>query len=137
MDRKSTPAPDFEKFFASEIAIHKYFGYKEDWVQIPLADHRDYYWLLHQETSGNGEVLYSREPLTVEVLNLGRAYFSAQIYTQRFLPLWVYETDDFTLISMDPRTDGNRFLGIFDNKKKQNEEVLYPIHLTRWSIVRA
>ena len=45
-------------------------------------------------------------------------YYSASIYTQRFLRKWVYRGKDFTLVCMDTHTDGNKFLGVFDNSKE-------------------
>ena len=36
----------FDEFFSLEESIHKYFGYKEDWVKIPLKDQRNDFWIL-------------------------------------------------------------------------------------------
>jgi len=113
----------FNFFFEAERNIHRYFGYVEDWVKIPLADYRDMYWILNQESNGSGEVLYYEHKLTQDVLDAGD-YYASEIYTQRFLPKWVYETNDYTLISMNPGVDGNKYLGIFDNKKR-NTNVSY------------
>ena len=35
--------------------------------------------------------------------------YSDEIYTQRFLPKWVYRGKDYTMILIDIHTDGNRF----------------------------
>ena len=109
-----------DKYFELEKEIHEYFGYVEDWVVIPMVDHRRYYWLLDEKEGGDGHIVYYEEPLTDEVIDAGQ-YYDATIYTQRFLPKWVYRADDYTLICMDTHCDGNRFLGIFDNKKEQKE----------------
>jgi hypothetical protein len=131
MKKKSVvPTPDFDQFFVREEAIHNYFGYEEDWVKIPLTDDRYYYWILDQKADGTGRVLYYDKPFTEEILDSG-VWYSAMIYTQRFLPKWVYETPDHTLISMNPQTDGNRYLGVFDNTKRQKIEDFQNFDVTR------
>lgn len=47
--------------------------------------------------------------------------YSNEIYTQRFLPKWVYRGKDYTMICVDTHTDGNKFLQIFDNSKEIRE----------------
>lgn len=99
--------------FNSIAAVHSYFGYVEGWVSIPLEDTREYYWLVDEEA---GIVRFAD---TAELLlNLDGDYYEDEIYTQRFLPKYVYRADDFTMISVDTRVDGNKFLRIFDNKKE-------------------
>ena len=46
------------------------------------------------------------------------------IYTQRFYDKWVWRGKDYTMIFCDTHTDGNKFFGIYDNKKevKADEE---------------
>lgn len=44
--------------------------------------------------------------------------YSDEIYTQCFLPKWIYRGKDYTMILIDIHTDGNRFLAIYDNKKE-------------------
>lgn len=108
-----------DKFNDLRQQIFNYFGYKEDWVVIPIEDRRDMYWQLRQEQSGSGSVLYWNEPLTNESVEAGEHYEDV-IYTQRFLPKWVYRGKDYTMICVDTRTDGNRFLAIYDNNKEQS-----------------
>jgi len=107
----------FDTFFQYEEEIHEYFGYKEDWVKIPLVDFRDQHWALDQYEDGSGYIIHHEEPLTEERIT-SLDFYSAEIYTQRFLPKWVYKAADYTLISMNPGVDGNKYLGIFDNTKK-------------------
>jgi len=45
-------------------------------------------------------------------------YYEDTIYQQRFLPKYIYEGLEYTMISVDTQTDGNKFLAVFDNKKK-------------------
>lgn len=109
-----------EDYFNLELQVHEMFGYKEDWVKIPLADHREYFWILQQDEDGKGggQVLYAETEEKLEDMGAGN-YYSADIYTQRFLRKWVYECNGFTLIAMDPATDGNHYLGVFDNTKRK------------------
>ncbi len=120
-------AEKFDEYNHLLQEIHDYFGYKEDWVTIPIQDYRNMYWCLDQEgkqpgswdyyEQGGGRVMYFEEPLTPENVEAGSIY-SASIYTQRFLRKWVYRGEDFTMISIDTHTDGNKCLAIFDNKKE-------------------
>lgn len=106
----------FNTFFTAEEEIFKYFGYKEDWVKIPLHDDRDVEWHLEQDKNGSGKITYC-ENFEKEAWG-GDKWYQSIIYTQRFLPKWVYRTKDYTMISYDTQTDGVKYLGIFDNKKE-------------------
>lgn len=106
----------FNEYFELQQKIFDYFSYVEDWKVIPLVDHREYYWTLKGQDD-DGEVVYYEKPITASVL-LSEEYYAASIYTQRFLPKWVYRADDYTLICMDTHTDGNKFLGVFDNSRE-------------------
>lgn len=96
--------------------IHDYFGYVEDWVRIPLDFRLEMYWALHQNEDGTGEVAYCEKKDQVE--NLSGDQYQDAIYTQHFLPKWVYEAEEYTLICVNPRVDGNRYLAIYDNTKR-------------------
>lgn len=115
-----------DKYFDIQKEIYDYFGYVEDWVVIPLDDAREYYWALDEEKDGSGSVGYS--PKKEEVLpglegDYGDNYYSNDIYTQRFLRKWVYRAEDFTMICVDTRTDGNKFLQVFDNSKEVTKQI--------------
>ena len=95
--------------------VFNYFGYVEDWVVIPLDDATMYYWRLTGEGHGD-EVQFAD---TVEELkNEEGNYYVNEIYTQRFLPKWVYRGAEYTMVVVDTHTDGNKFLQIFDNTKE-------------------
>jgi len=121
MNRRSSEdngaAARIDNFFNSERAMHSYFGYVEDWVKIPLEDARDYFWYVDEDS---GFVRFAEEKENLEDLEVGD-YYEREIYTQRFLPKYVYRTDDYTMISVDTHTDGNKFLQIFDNAKQCQE----------------
>ena len=103
---------------AKRQELFDYFGYVEDWVAIPVDDATMYYWRLTGEGRGD-EVLFadSLEELELESGN----YYTNEIYTQRFLPKWVYRGADYTMVVVDTHTDGNKFLQIFDNAKEVKE----------------
>lgn len=130
------------QYFNLQKQIHDYFGYEEDWKVIPLDDGTDYYWHVTDEESG---VVYFaededtlRKAVAIEEKLSSRVlmgpefdkylrdleeqevgdYYRSEIYTQRFLPKYVYRGKDYTMISVDTRTDGNKFLQVFDNSKE-------------------
>lgn len=94
--------------------IFEYFGYKEDWVVIPLEDGREYHWCLDGTGPGTLHYADTLEMLVEEKDN----YYTADIYTQRFLPKWVYRAKDYTMVAVDTRCDGNKFLIVLDNTKE-------------------
>jgi len=104
-----------DDYFKLQKEIHDHFGYVEDWVAIPLDDARDYVWKING--GDEGEVIFAD---SIEQLNDEEAgdYYSNEIYTQRFLPKWVYRSEDYTMICVDTHTDGNKFLQVFDNSKE-------------------
>ncbi len=90
-----------KEYFELQQKIHEYFGYKQDWVVIPLEDRTDVdSWSVDEHS-----VTYFIDGVE----------FQEDIYTQRFLPKWVYRTNDYTMICVDTNTDGNKFLSVFDN----------------------
>lgn len=106
-----------DQYFEIQKQIYDYFGYKEDWKVIPLEDRRECFWYLAKH-----EVLYaeSMEDFDEEKGN----YYLDEIYTQRFLPKWVYRAEKYTMISVDTHTDGNKFLAIYDNSKELKKNPL-------------
>jgi len=100
-----------DEYFKVQNEIYDYFGYKEDWVVIPLDDARTYFWWVD-----DNEVHFA--DTEKELFDEDGNYYVNEIYTQIFLPKWVYRSEDFTMICVDTRTDGNRFLQVFDNSKE-------------------
>ena len=102
-----------DNYFKLQKEIYDYFGYVEDWVVIPLEDNTEFYWYLTGEDYGHSVVYgHSKEQL-MDVGSLN--FYSATIYTQRFLPKWVYRGEEYTMVCADTHTDGNKFLMIFSN----------------------
>lgn len=106
-----------DDYFKCKYAIHEYFGYEENWVEIPIEDTRDYVWMVNDDQVSFAE--------TIDDFSGGNHY-TDEIYTQRYLKKYVYRGEDYTMICVDTHTDGNKFLRIFDNKKEieYNEEML-------------
>ena len=100
-------------YFKLRQDVFDYFGYVEDWVALPLEDSTQYVWKLTED-----EVYFADTKEKLDDENAGD-YYSNDIYTQRFLPKWVYRADDYTMVVVDTHTDGNKFLQIFDNTKEQ------------------
>lgn len=105
-----------DDYFSLQKQIYDYFGYVEDWVVIPLDDQRSMFWRIEGGEGYGGEVMWAE---TVEKLNSDGDYYSGPVYTQRFLPKWVYRGAEFTMICVDTHTDGNKFLMVFDNTKER------------------
>jgi len=101
-------------YFKLQQEIYEYFGYREDWAVIPLQDYTEHYWDVDDTT-----VFFADSEAELEEQD--GQYFEHRIYTQRFLPKWVYEGEDYTMICSDTQTDGNKFLAVFDNSKKRHK----------------
>jgi hypothetical protein len=99
-------------YFAVKQQVHDAFGYVADWVEIPLDDMTDVYWWF-----GLGEIYWCDVQPAQETVDSNDGEYSAEIYTQRFLPRWVYSVETHTLVSIDTHCDGNKFLAVFDNSK--------------------
>lgn len=106
-----------QDYFKLQKEIFDYFGYTEDWKVIPLDDSTDYFWQLNEDSQGGGDVLFSEDVEKLKDIEAGE-YYSNEIYTQRFLPKWIYRGADYTMICVDTHTDGNKFLQVFDNSKE-------------------
>lgn len=120
----------FTQFWVTRKWLHKYFGYQEDWVTIPMSDERDKWWFIRgakDDTGAGGEVVmeYQPEPFDIKDVEDGNCV-SWNIYTQRFLPKWVFRGKDFTMISCATGVDGNKYLGIFSNDHEVPKELLDP-----------
>src|ERR1700733_7703846 len=100
-----------DTYFEMRRSVFAYFGYEENWRAIPLDDQRSRFWRLYGEGYG-GKV---RDADTRKILDeTDGEYYEHDIYTQRYLSKWVYRGGLYTMVCVDTRVDGNKFLMIFD-----------------------
>ena len=102
-----------DDYFKLQKQIYDYFGYKEDWVVIPLDDCTEMYWCLDNDISPN-EVRFAKTDEDDLWDEKKGEYYCNSIYTQRFLDKYVYRTDDYTMVCADT-------LQVFDNTKERKE----------------
>ena len=121
-----------DQYFLIQRQIFEYFGYEEDWCVMPLSNHTASYWMLEQRKDGDGFVAWSHVPFTEEGIRQGDALYSASIYTQCFLPQWVYPGAEYTMVCADTHTDGNKFLMIFTNSKRCEDAALLALYTQSW-----
>jgi hypothetical protein len=107
----------FDQYLALQKKIYDYFDYTEDWAVLQIEDRREFYWKIDGGEAHGGKVRFTESR---ECINDDESMFLYEdiIYTQRHLSKWVYRADDFTMICVDTRTDGKRFLAIFENAKE-------------------
>lgn len=126
------------EYSSAKEQIHKYFGYQEDWVTIPLSDETEKYWMViahdKEEGIGGGTIVYSEVPFTEDVIQEGMQIYSSRIYTQRFLSKFIYRSADgkATMISVDTQTDGNKYLMIFMNDKECTNKDMIQAYQQSW-----
>jgi hypothetical protein len=104
-----------EAYETARKAIFEHVGYVEDWVVIPLDDCREMFWRVDPTEKETCDFAKTEAELASE----SGDYYEDEIYTQRFLPKWVYRGAEITIVCCNPRTDGNKFLRIFDNEKER------------------
>ena len=103
---------DYEQTLAE---VHERFGYVEDWRAIPIDDKRECWWFLRED-----EVVFGDDDHPYDPQGIADGHcFINEIYMQRFLKKWVYETDTHTMVCVDTHTDGNKFLQIFRNSNRK------------------
>lgn len=125
-----------DDYFDLQSRIFQYFGYVEDWRAIPLDDKcGDYWMIIGAEDSSDTSVVHSPTPFTEESITEGKEIFGNTLYTQRFLPKWVYRAAEFTMVCVDTHTDGNKFLMVFDNRLECTDESLKALYAEKWGRV--
>lgn len=121
-----------KKYFELEEEIFQYFGYREDWVKIPIEEHLNDYWFVTGEKSSSDHCVWSPAKFDEASIESGSTIYSGTLYTQRFLPKWVYRTEGHTMVVVDTHTDGNKFLMLFDNEKECKDNALIEFYKERW-----
>ena len=93
--------------------LFSYFSYRENWRVLPVDDATDYFWkIVGSERSGYVKFAKIKRQLEDGTNN----YYRSEIYTESHLSKWVYRGEDYTMICVDIRTDGNQLLQIFSNE---------------------
>lgn len=116
-----------EKFFEMQSKVHKYFGYVEDWKVIPMDPQMGRSWIIcGPEDSSSTKVAWTKQGSEFSkcLIEKGEELYTGTIYTQRFLPKWVYRGDDYTMVAVDTHSDGNQMLMIFENVLECKNEAL-------------
>lgn len=89
--------------------IYDHVGFVEDWVVYPIEDSTDYIY-----NYNNDEVWYIDKKHFYSG-NINDNLYSNEIYEQRFYNKWIYVGEEYTLMIVDTRVDGNKFFQIFKN----------------------
>jgi len=125
-----------ENYFNLQDEVFKYFGYVEDWKIIPMCSQLNHHWMIcGPEDNSNTKIVYSPSPFTKEMIERGSDLYSGTIYTQRFLPKWVYRGADLTMIAVDMHSDGNQVLMIFENSMECTDQAMKDIYGKCWGNV--
>jgi hypothetical protein len=106
-----------DKYNALRAEVLAYFGYVENWRVLALDDAREYFWRLHGE--GPGVVRFAKTEQDLEIED-GHC-FENEIYTQAHLTKWVFRGAEYTMVAVDPHTDGNQFLQVFTNANERSD----------------
>lgn len=80
--------------------VEEYFGFEQEWRVYPIDDRTDDVW----STDGHWvRSNYEDEDYAEDVVINGK----------------IYVKEDYTAILVDTQCDGNKFLAVFDNAKKE------------------
>jgi hypothetical protein len=119
-DRAALGASSVDAYFAAKDALHKAFGYTEDWHLYNVRDYREHWWCAEKSYS----VYFADKPEIVDRILQGREptedYYSHVVRTDRFLgrSTWA-DGHGHTMLLCDTETDGNVILAIFDDAKRR------------------
>ena len=106
-----------ENYQKAKQAIYDHVGFVEDWVIYPIDDCTRYVWKIIGTNLFEQKIQYANSVKQLNDKDVGD-YYSAEIYTQRFYEKWVYPGEQYTMVFMDPHTDGMKYFAIFDNALK-------------------
>lgn len=131
---KPETQPDpITRYFSLQEEVFKYFGYVQDWKVIPLDPQLGRYWMIcGPEDSNSTNVTWSDQPFTEKSVKEGSKIYGGTIYTQRFLPKWVYRGKKYTMVAVDTHSDDNRVLMVFENALECTDEAMKKIYNDNW-----
>lgn len=111
-----------DRFLEARKELFAHVGYVEDWCVFPVDDSRDQFWTVDKTerewvkfSPKREALLYWLEEHDDEYGDYAKVLYQNAIYTQRFLPKWVYRGAELTMIVVDTQTDGNKFVQFFRN----------------------
>lgn len=133
-EKKPETSPNIiEQYFALQEEVFKYFGYTQDWKVIPLDPQLATHWMIcGPENSGSTKVAYSDQSFTKELIKAGSKLYGGTIYTQRFLPKWVYRGEKYTMVSVDTHSDDNKVLMVFENALECTDDAMKKLFAETW-----
>ncbi len=104
-----------DNYNKSQEEIYNYFGFKEGCRVFPIDDCRDYWWKMNDTDVYffDSQEAYSKQDLD--------HYYHNKILHLHSYPTAVYEGAEYTMIMVDTKTDGNKYLAIFHNLKKYTD----------------
>lgn len=114
--KKTDLGEDLDAYFAAKDRVHE--GFK--------------YWMLVGGEGVGAQCIYSDEPFTEKSIQAGKTIYSGSVYTQRFLPKWVYRTKTHVMVAVDTHTDGNRFLMVFDAARECTDKKMKSAWSEHW-----
>lgn len=124
-----------KKYTDSIKGIYEYFGYTEEWHVYPLEDLTECYWTIHENAvwfgyENNHPSLESIENEYMDSYKNSKndEEFSLEEFNRNFIENeFGYKSiilkepsikETHSMICVDTQCDGNKFLTIFDNKKR-------------------
>ena len=75
---------DLDAYFAAKARVHEGFEYTPDWVEIPLDDAREYYWMLVGGEGVGATCVYSDNPFTEKSIEAGKTFTAARFTRSGF-----------------------------------------------------
>ena len=108
------------RFTSSRDELLGTFGVPDTWFTMYPEDHLSDYWFL----MGRHKVVASDQPFTEESIEKGDIIYVNDIFTYRDFSQYVWRKHGLVLISVDTRTDGNKYLGLFDEDRECKDSKL-------------
>jgi hypothetical protein len=102
-------------YFDLQEQIYQYFGYREDWLVIPLQDCCQYWWRVVGSPVNELQIAKTEQDLVSQT----GSFRTAEIFRHRHISKSLYRTNRYTMVVVDTHQDGNKFLRILDNTKER------------------
>jgi hypothetical protein len=108
-----------DAYFEAKDALHKAFGYVEDWHIYDVRDYREDWWGTTPDV-----VIFAAKPEIVDHVladeePVEEDYYSHVIRTDGFMGRSEWHWGANTMLLCDTETDGNVVLAVFDDEKRR------------------